>query len=113
MSREKSKWYDFHQNHGHTTDKCFAMKDEIKKMLKGKLRKYVDRNGAKKDLMKKTSGGKGEKSGRQAQANEKDDEESNSEEDDPDLPLKIPEPKRRMHIISFDVKMISRGLAGR
>lgn len=44
--RSKSLWCEFHRDHGHLTEKCFALKDEIERMLKaGKLRKYVDKRG--------------------------------------------------------------------
>ena len=48
--RNKNLWCEFHQDHDHLTDKCFALKDEIEKMLKsGKLRKYVDTRASKND----------------------------------------------------------------
>lgn len=40
--RDKSKLCRFHNDHGHTTDECQNLKDEIERLIKeGPLRKFT------------------------------------------------------------------------
>lgn len=42
---DKSKYYDFHRDHGHTTEGCFALKREIDALIKrGFLGTYVSQD---------------------------------------------------------------------
>ncbi|XP_022855742.1 uncharacterized protein LOC111376963 [Olea europaea var. sylvestris] len=36
-TRDKSKYCDFHRDHGHTTEDCFALKREIEALIKGRF----------------------------------------------------------------------------
>jgi len=104
--RNKNVWCEFHQDHGHLTDKCFSLKDEIEKMLKeGKLRKYVDKGAFKRgqgdDPRKKRSDSR-----REYPPNRRDS--PSKDKDDPNLPPRDDHgPVKRLHMISFGVGMIS------
>lgn len=40
--RDKSKFYQFYDDYGHTTDECINLKDEIKGLIReGPLRKFI------------------------------------------------------------------------
>ena len=40
--KEKNKYCRFHQNHGHRTDECRHLKDQVETLIQqGKLQKYV------------------------------------------------------------------------
>ena len=40
--RDKSKYWRFHQDHGHRTDECRQLKNQVKTLIRqGKLQKYV------------------------------------------------------------------------
>lgn len=41
-TRDKSKYYDFHQDYGHTTKNCIQLKRAIERLIKeGNLKEYV------------------------------------------------------------------------
>ncbi|GAV82671.1 hypothetical protein CFOL_v3_26122, partial [Cephalotus follicularis] len=43
--RDSDKYYRYHRDHGHDTEECSHLKNQIEDLiLKGHLRKYVDRN---------------------------------------------------------------------
>jgi ribonuclease HI len=49
-ARDKSKYCDFHRDHGHTTDGCFALKREIEALIKrGFLGTYVSEEKRRRD----------------------------------------------------------------
>ena len=40
--RDKNKYYRFHKDHGHNTEDCRDLKEQIEELIrKGKLQKYV------------------------------------------------------------------------
>ena len=42
VTRDKSRYCEFHDQHGHTTDVCWDLRDAIEKFIReGKLRRYV------------------------------------------------------------------------
>ncbi|XP_057459250.1 uncharacterized protein LOC130749912 [Actinidia eriantha] len=42
FQRNKNKYYEFYKDHGHNTEKCFQLKEQITNLIKrGYLRKYV------------------------------------------------------------------------
>lgn len=59
--RDKSKWYDFHGDHGHRTEECKDLMSEIEDYIKhGLLQQYVARprpnpKARKKDRSQKTN----------------------------------------------------------
>ena len=43
--RNKSKYCRFHKDHGHDTDECYDLKQQIENLIKqGKLRHFVERD---------------------------------------------------------------------
>ncbi|KAF3514253.1 hypothetical protein F2Q69_00005851 [Brassica cretica] len=54
--RNSSLWCDFHRDHGHKTEDCFALKIEVNEFLKkGHLREFLSEK-AKSHLSKETTG---------------------------------------------------------
>ena len=40
--RDRNKYYKFHHDHGHNTEDCFQLKEQIADLIKkGYLRKYI------------------------------------------------------------------------
>ena len=43
--RNKNKYYQFHKDHGHNTEDCRDLKEQVEELIrKGKLQKYVKKN---------------------------------------------------------------------
>ena len=43
--RNRNKYYCFHRDHGHDTDECFDLKQQIENLIrKGKLRNFLRRD---------------------------------------------------------------------
>ena len=43
--RNRNKYYRFHKDHGHDTDKCFDLKQQIENLIsQGKLRNFLGRD---------------------------------------------------------------------
>ena len=56
-ARDKSKYCDFHQDHGHTTEVCFALKREIEGLIKrGFLGTYVSQDKRQRNNQNKGKG---------------------------------------------------------
>ena len=54
--RDKRKYYRFHKDHGHYTEDCRDLKEQIKKLIrKGKVQKFVK----KRDLSRSKDDNKG------------------------------------------------------
>ena len=49
--RNRNKYYRFHRDHGHDTDKCFDLKQQIENLIRqGKLRNFLGRDHKDKKL---------------------------------------------------------------
>ena len=43
--RNKNKYFHFHRDHGHDTDECYDLKQQIENLIRqGKLRQFVGRD---------------------------------------------------------------------
>ena len=43
--RNRNKYFRFHRDHGHDTDECFDLKQQIKNLIRqGKLRNFLERD---------------------------------------------------------------------
>ncbi|XP_077232461.1 uncharacterized protein LOC143869789 [Tasmannia lanceolata] len=52
---DKSKYYRFHSDHGHDTDECRHLKEEIELLIhRGYLKKYVEHDGDKKECRERS-----------------------------------------------------------
>ena len=44
--RNRNKFYDFYQDHGHTTDECLTLKEQIAMLLKkDQLSEFLEKDG--------------------------------------------------------------------
>ena len=49
--RNRNKYYHFHRDHGHDTDECFDLKQQIENLIRqGKLRNFLGRDHKDKKL---------------------------------------------------------------
>ena len=56
--RDKRKYYRFHKDHGHYTEDCRDLKEQIEELIrKGKLQQYVKRGDSSKHNQKGQHGG--------------------------------------------------------